>query len=153
MIGRLAREGRDLQAVGEAKRQRMLHATHHEFVSRIVEAVEVLANQGSRAQELGIFELGELGIVLCDEQRIALRKRGDERRRNGQTLLSAMTGAAGAAVSAESFIEEELSAASHEWIGRLDVVGEGSGDGVEALALAKAEQAFLEQGAIADGDT
>ena len=64
-----------------------------------------------------------------------------------------MTGAAGAAVSAEGFIEEEVSAASYERIGRLDIVGEGPGDGIETLALAKAKQAFLEQGAMTDGDS
>ena len=76
----------------------------------VVEPVQVLQDQPALAHQLWIFELGEVGVELGDEQRVVIGEPGDEFGIDCEVMGRWMAGAAGAPIAFEGLLEEDTAA-------------------------------------------
>src|SRR5262249_3806460 len=63
---------------GQAQREGVVDAALDELARRIVETVDVFADQRAATQQRIVLELRQIGVVRGHEQRVGGRQRGDE---------------------------------------------------------------------------
>src|SRR5262245_1626358 len=107
-----ARAWSDRAVYRRAQRQRVRNAAHGEHIRQIPEAIEILENHAERTHQPGVLEvLPERRVGFGNEEWIIARQCGDERWGESEVVFRPVTGAAGAAVPTERFLEEKTLAA------------------------------------------
>jgi hypothetical protein len=112
----------------DGQAQRVRHAAQH---GRAIEAVHILADQGVLAQGLAVLQLGQIGVGLGHEQRVALGQLRDERRVEREVVGCRVAGCAGATIAVERFFREQLASPLDQLLlrlGRLDHTWNAGGE-------------------------
>ncbi|MEX2050223.1 MAG: hypothetical protein WD944_03160 [Steroidobacteraceae bacterium] len=106
----------------------MWHAAHVELVRQVVKSVLVLEDEREFPHQFRVLEIpGQILIRLGHEQPVVSRKRRVERGCDREIVLGAVAGAAGAAIAAESFVEEDVFAFQDERVLRRRSGGRPAG--------------------------